>query len=169
MTPSKGAEKTGETPKAEATAIVQVVRKSGVGQNYSPEQMALKKKIVCDLFATGTTTFARAAKVAQVHRNTLRNWQRQDPAFDQAINDARAVAIEVLATEAYICALKAKDDPQYQRSLFKVLEAEHPAYRSARQATTNNQTMTIAMQINNMSEEELMRLTPIVPLIQALP
>ena len=169
MMPSERPETTSKTPKAEPVAIVHARRKCLPGQKYTPQEIATKKEIICLLFTAGETTFARAAKVAGINRNTLLLWRKDDEAFDQAINDARTVAIEILETEAFICAKKAVADARYQTALFKVLEARHPAYRRVRHEGGTNENLSIAMQIHGMSEEELERMTPIVPPIPAWP
>ena len=161
-----GPRKPGVTRKT-PVKVSQVVTKR-VGQNYTPEQMADKKQLLCELFELGTTSLRKAAALAHMSPDTILIWKKKDPKFAAALIRAQTISVEVLESVAYRNALKSEEDPRYQTALFKFLEAKHPEWRHLKEKN-NQQNMSIAMQIYNMSEEELMRMTAIVPPIQALP
>ena len=59
-----------------------------------------------------------ACHAADLPRRTFYNWIKADPLFAEAVDDAEAESVGAAEDLAYACAMKAREDPRYQRSLF---------------------------------------------------
>ena len=160
---TKRPKKAKELLKAEPVAIVHARRKCVSGQNCTQKDIAVKKEIVRRLFAGGMTTVARAAEVVRIDCNTLLLWRKQDPAFAEALEEAKLAAFEALECKAYQCAMMADKNPAYQTILIKLLECLDPTGRFQRSKTAQPRELSIAEQIDKMTPEELERMYAIVP------
>ena len=79
---------------------------------FTPQQQAVLASL-----SRGTSR-TTACHAAHLPRRTFYNWIKADPLFSEAVDDAEAESVGIAEDLAYACAMKAREDPRYQRSLF---------------------------------------------------
>ena len=87
------------------------------------EERKAKKEAIIESIFDGCSK-ALAARGAGVPRRTLYNWLQEDDEFRLSVNAARMAAVNTMEEVAFVCGLKAEENPRYQTSMVFWLKAQ---------------------------------------------
>ncbi len=89
---------------------------------------------------------ASACGAAGVGRSTFYEWMEKDEGFREAVEAVEQALIDTVESVALSCAMKAEDDPRYQRTMLAWLEAKGGWNRSG---------LFKFIDLDHLSDEEL--------------
>ena len=89
---------------------------------------------------------ASACGAAGVGRSTFYEWMEKDERFREAVQAVERALIDTVESVALSCALKAEEDPRYQRTMLAWLEAKRER---------NRRGLFRFIDLDHLSDEEL--------------